>query len=300
MYDRRVAAVGLLVAMASVPTFVGATAADAQSIIREVLGIDVDRLLAKKAEPADEDQEEDENPQINALIQQYRPAYKGKLDASLHTLRELCHPSREQQERLLEAGDAALDAALRVHAKRMLKLNQQNGNFVVNVGRSRGSNPWTAVQIALNAAVRDHLSPEQSKVYLEDLREREKFRRRATARTLVSALDTQLNLNQEQREAIFAALLENWQDEWENSVRGLMYGATYLPNLPSKALTPHLNEKQMQLWSQSPHGNTIHFGDNEGFLGHGKLNIPPFVVQDDTESGDEAAEPVAEQPGEES
>lgn len=279
----------LLVAWGLVSALGGVTTAEAQNVARVLVGeisiVDVlsgalDPAAGQKASDQEDgaDEQDAEEPQVQALMAEHRPLYQGKLDASLHTLRDLCHPSREQQEKLLEAGNAALEESLRAYAKQLLRVDGQRGLILANINGTTQHRPWDAVQAALSKAVSEHLPPEQATLYAKELRDREDFHRRATVRNLVSAVDTQLNLNQQQRDAIHAALLDNWQDNWENSARGLMHGAMYLPDLPSKAITPHLNEKQRQVWKQNTRHGSISFG-NDGFLGQGVLKVPPFTVQ---------------------
>lgn len=295
--DRRLGVLAVLLAIAC------CRGADAEDVLFLEGAVDVEVYAAPAlAAPAEEQPVEGEdddglNAQAKALLQQYRPIYMSKLSGHLYALREVCNPTREQQEQLLESSQAALEKAVREYAKQMAAGKINRGIVVINgMAQMQGqSEPWDAVRNELDKAIAEHLTEDQLALYKQDARDRREFRRQAAATNLVSAIDKQLSLTEEQRDAVHASLLKSWQESWEVAVRGLLQSPQYLPQLPDKLIVPHLNANQKSVWKAAQRHGPVFFGDN-GFMGHGGLQVQPFEPQDqrpeqDQPRGGNAARP---------
>ncbi|TWT77272.1 hypothetical protein Pla123a_19290 [Posidoniimonas polymericola] len=251
-------------------------------------------VIAFEAQPGDGPNDE-LDAQAKAIIAELRPQLAGKLNAHLHAIRSVANPTKEQQQAILERTSKVLDESLREYAKQMVKGNQNMAQFMNGVvfnGQGNANEPWDVVREAMAETLKETLTDEQYALYEQEQEAREAFLREATATNFVSALDKQLGLNEDQRVQIHDAILDGWQDGWQGSLRGLLHNSTYMPKLPARIVEPHLTKRQQQVWHKTQWHGQVMFGDN-GFLGHGELEVPQFEPQEQV-AADGPAAAVAE------
>ncbi|MFN0056058.1 MAG: hypothetical protein ACKV0T_28260 [Planctomycetales bacterium] len=198
--------------------------------------------------------------QFNAQGAQFEQQFRPLLEAELHLIRKVCQPTPEQKTTLKKEGEAAFKDAIGQYTAAQQKMMQGGWR-----GDQAFPNPKRLLQAALIAAVKKHLTDEQVAVYDKEIEQRTSNYRRVAVQSLVSLLDQDLVLSSDQREKISAALYDNWNDAWCQSLEVFMYGADYLPNLPDQHVAVFLNPVQKDIWrgAQRNGGMTIFGG---GFM----------------------------------
>lgn len=254
---------------------------------------------AEVAEGAEEDGGEARttlDARAKQFYDQLRPKLASKLNANLHLLRTVANPTKEQQEKILEQTTKVMEDSLADYADRMINgAGNQNmaqailQGVVFADGRGSAREPWEVVSEAVADSLKQTLSDEQFARYEAEQQARREFHREATAANFVGAVDSQLGLDDEQRAKIHEAILAGWQKGWEGSLRGLLHSPTYMPRLPNKMVVPHLTPGQKQVWHTLQWQGPVIFGD-DGFMGHGLLNVPDFEPREPIEVDQPPAE----------
>ncbi|MEQ8212249.1 MAG: hypothetical protein RH917_20785 [Lacipirellulaceae bacterium] len=203
------------------------------------------------------------DPQVLAMEQQFRPQYETQLNSKLHHWRSVCRPTFEQQEKLLAAGNEALDKSVRAMAMQQVPI--QNGGQqlirpVINVGQGAvNADPSSAITQALEKTAKEIFTKEQRDLLAQEEKDRKQYEKRAAVRNLIVLLDKRLILSESQRAELMTKLEEGWQQQWMNHVQNLIHGSESIPQIPDKLVKPLLNERQQKIWKDLAKNQHNHF-----------------------------------------
>lgn len=212
---------------------------------------------------------------LNAIAQQFTPQFQHLVKSELYFIRKVCQPSDEQYQTIKAAGDQTLKTVVRRCAEDQLRM--QRGN-----AKESGTDPRQEIAVELSKRVEEVLSVEQLRRYQRELEQRAAARKHAAMLALVAHLDKELVLSGEQRTRLKKSLEAKWNDAWSYSLEAMMYGAQYMPLVPDDVMTPVLNDKQQEIWRQTPkHRNMIW-----GFAGLGF--VQPVDIEDEPEAAAKA------------
>jgi hypothetical protein len=92
---------------------------------------------------------------------------------------------------------------------------------------------------------------------------REAQRREATLLCLVTRLDRDLLLDEDQRQKISESLLAKWQAAWGQQIEIVLQNDQFMLQLPDNCILPHLNKRQRTIWQGLPKSGGF-FGWNAG------------------------------------
>ena len=232
----------------------------------EVKRVDAKKVEAKPAEvfvvkqamPAGVQNME---PQVRQFTQQFRSAMR----AEYYFIRSVCAPTPEQRTRIAREGEKALREASAAYAQAQMRpMRMVNGRWAY-------PDPRKMIEEAMAKAVKPILTPDQAARYQAESEKRAADRKKAAARNIVSKLDQDLILTPEQREKLDEAVVARWDDSWCQSLETLLYGDQYYPRLPDDVVTPHLDDKQKEIWHGARQNQNFFFG----FVGNMLPNEDP-------------------------
>jgi len=187
------------------------------------------------------------------LLQLYR--------SELHFMRVVCQPTKQQYERLL-AESPTEKATVRKLA--LMMSDRQEGRAMAGARSFEVQDLRKLITDQLAKSLRPTLSTEQTALYLKELDQRAKARKRVALMNLLAKLDKALVLTPQQRAKLGEMLENNWNDSW-GQMQWLMLGGQHFPPLPDDKILPVLNPTQKAVWRGTPKGN-IHSAFDFGFL----------------------------------
>lgn len=203
------------------------------------------------------------DPQVLAMEQQLRPQYETQLNAKLHHWRSVCRPTLEQQKKLLQAGNEALDKSVRAMAEQQVQMQGGGGwgnaQLIVNGRQPVNTDPTSAIENALNAVAKEVFTNEQRVKLKREAKERKQFEKRVGVRNLIVLLDKRLILSKSQRTTLMTKLNDGWQQQWMNHVQNLIHGSESIPQIPDKLIKPLLNDRQQKIWNDLQKNQHNHF-----------------------------------------
>ena len=163
------------------------------------------------------------------------------LKRELDFVRQVCDLQPEQRPRLRSRTDAIIMEVTK------------------SVTRPGASNGMRTREVL--STMRDHLareikllSPDQARIYTQEVESRDVMLKQATILDISSRVDAALCLTREQRESIVAGLTSNWVASWE---RWLAMprdddDETMMPNFVDKFVAKTLTPAQKKLWKALP------------------------------------------------
>lgn len=195
-----------------------------------------------------------EDPELVQYIVQVSPQIREQLASELNFFLAINPVSPEQRALLKSAVHQSFDNVVRQAA---IAQKQMQRGFNAN---NPPPIPDPQMQFAedLGQFAKAHCSEESSSNYHREIQHRETLRRSATVHNLVSRLDRDLLLSEEQREKISEALLEKWQPQWSQQIEIVMQN-DHMMMLPDPCVTPFLRNEQQSVWQSLP---KTHYGWN--------------------------------------
>jgi hypothetical protein len=189
------------------------------------------------ARQAEADRAAEREKQLDAQAQQYVQMMQPLMWRELEFVRQTCDLKPSQRPQIKSAAEAGVKQA----ARDMVRPR------IVN----RSQSPATAghtIRDSISKALEARLSKEQRARYEEEAAKRREANKQAAILSAVAQIDGALFLNQEQRDNIVQAIGEHWQDDWEQWIMMWQYAGQYLPQIPDRHVTPHLNDEQKTVW----------------------------------------------------
>jgi hypothetical protein len=195
---------------------------------------------------------------LRMFEEQITPQVRQLYRSELHLLRIACQLTKPEFDRVAKDGEEALKATVKELAK--------HWNGQIRNGATTDNNPRAILAKELMHAVQKNLSPEQAKIYQNEIDLRAEAQKRTIVNGLVAKLDGILMLNADQRVQIEKILKAHWKD-YMHEPRILMAGNRFFPRLPDDEILAVLSEAQKDEWNRLPKGN-INYGLNLGMV-HG-------------------------------
>jgi hypothetical protein len=195
-------------------------------------------------------------PVIDPLVQQFLPQFRQLMRTEINLVQAVCKLSKDQRIKIDKAGGKAAQAAAKQYGEFQQKMMQGQWN-----GHDGNPEPRDLVRDSLATILKTHLSRDQQARYKEETEQRKSTRKRVAVQNLIAKLDEELVLSAEQREKLGAALLDNWQDAWSQSLEMFLQNDQFFPNIPDQIVTPFLNKTQKQVWQGMPKNGGIFFGN---------------------------------------
>lgn len=172
----------------------------------------------------------------------------------------VCKLEAEQRERAEKIGmdlktEAAKDAkegqdpmVVNGRLMRQGQIRVRMGNGQVMADKS----VVTKFQQKLRDSLRALMTPDQLKIYNEELEAKQQFARRANAECLVAILDHKLSLSPEQTQPLIESLME-WEeaDELQLSFYLQQSSENYVPPIPLKFYAKVLNQNQRKIFESA-------------------------------------------------
>jgi hypothetical protein len=188
-----------------------------------------------------------------------------------------CQLSDEQKLELNKLDDSWRAALIKPEGGAFAQAAGRNANAIPGIlrvpmaARSLSQNAINDVvakyRKSLHTQFNELLTPEQRKVYEDELAARDAFKRHTAAEVLVAALDDALHLKPEQRQPLSEAL-EKWPGKENLLTTYYFRDEGYLPVIPDALLAEHLTPQQLSLYRQTPkmdvHGPSLQ-GQQEPF-----------------------------------
>jgi hypothetical protein len=212
--------------------------------------------------------QDDEDPQLVAIRQQFEPLMKT----------ELSFANRVCQWTDAERIAAIVDARTwqRDFAREFIKNGGQRNRGMMLVAGNRvvqravqGTQPEKSLADALQSKMTD----EQRTAYDAERTKRDVFRADATIDNIVAKMDQKLELTPKQRRQIRDALRKDWDEDWAPPLELFVQMAEYSPAFPDERVLAFLTIEQRALWQrvQKIQIQGAFFGRN--MFGH---EVPPI------------------------
>jgi len=192
---------------------------------------------------------------LDPWIQQMTPQLRPMVRAQLHLIATACSPTPEQRKEFAAEGERVLKDVARRCAE--MQMGQ--------AGNRKMSDPGQMIAEALGVALKDRLTAEQRARYEAETKARAEARRRLVVNNLVASLDDELVLTPDQRAAIVAAMVKNYDESWCSTLQVLMYGTQFFPTVPDNLITPTLSPNQLNAWKKRNRNGSMawwNFGHN--------------------------------------
>ena len=222
-------------------------------------------------------------------LQSFQQMFAAQWKNEVATCLALGEFSAEQKKALRTVAQQAFDKVGGEWADGQVQMmfgGQRGGNEGNRFPNVRG-----AVQQAIWKVLKESPRPERAELYEREFTARTSQRQRATIHNLVSQVDRQLTLSDQQREELEALLAKEWQPQWVRALEFLQWdGNNVFPNLPAGSVEKLLTEPQAKIWQglQRIDLNNIWGG---GFNFFNQQQVP--AADDAGEAaGEEAAGPV--------
>jgi len=258
------------------PPVEGVVEGPAEGLVAEDIAVDAEPAVGPENGAVPEDPAAARAMQIQQQAAQYEAYFRRHLDVELALLRTL-HADLpvEQRKRIRAAGQAAVaDCARRlVESEWQQQVGQpgaaEDGGVLGGLVREglrmvgdalglpvegarapaprRPLDPRADIVAAITTAVETELGADAARAYREENEAREKIWRAGVVQQVVIALDNELRLSARQREAIRAAIGEEWKDDLvlaEAHGHWSINGWNVFPGLDREKILPHLSEIQ--------------------------------------------------------
>lgn len=225
-------------------TLVGSALLSAQALKKEAAEPEAKGVITKTQEVQARRVLANMDAQRQQMIRRLRPF----LRAEYHVVRTICEATPEQRREVARAGERALrDAAAR---------NPTGELRIFNGGRFRHIpfDPAVMIREGLAKAVKEHLPPEQVARYQDERKRREQTQEQLAVRMVVSTLDQEMRLGEDQRASISKSLLEHWDDSWAASLTNLtalQNLQNFFPPIPDELVVPFLSAAQKDVWQSN-------------------------------------------------
>lgn len=196
-------------------------------------------------------------PQFAAHVQQQRSMVEWTVGGDLTFAARACEATEEERAQMRAAAQPALRRIL-VQVAKSMRAQFGLGPFINNrKAQSARKQRRECVEEVLTAVYWPEKDDGQEKptqfvAWEEACKERDAYVFEANSRVFVNALNERLFLDKDQRTALTKSIAEVWKDEWLAYVNIMIHNPEYFPNIPSKALKPHLTEEQYQVWKGMP------------------------------------------------
>ena len=194
------------------------------------------------------------------MEKQLRPQIVAMAKSELSFMRQICVPSEEEDARIIDAMKGPVRDATRQAAQaqagpegngreRRMVVGHVNGRVVM------AGDPIVSarqvIQQGLTEAVRQVMSEPMAERYQAELDDRQVFRKRALAKSLVASLDEMLELSVQQRAELTESLMANWNRDWEMVMNQFMqHNRGYVPQIPDNLIAPTLSDHQRKVWNR--------------------------------------------------
>lgn len=196
-----------------------------------------------------------EDPEVLQWLQQTRPW----LRSELHLVRSICQLSDAEYRTISRATLVGLKKQVAELLAAQRK-GQNGGNQLYM------TDPREMVFKSLVEVVTANLPADRADRYKQEVETRDKEHKSIIIRSLVSILDEELYLTDEQRSKLEAALTEKWDKKWVPSPEHLQYARQYFPKLPESVVGPVLTERQQKAWQGMQKNEGIMFGFSSGMF----------------------------------
>lgn len=185
----------------------------------------------------------------DAMVQQFLPTCRSIMSMDLKFIRLICADLTPDQRRtILKAAEAGAKQAAKA-----LVAQQQRAGRGMSGGKSKNSEPYKSIRVALAKAVAERLSQEQQALLVDALAKRSAQRKLAAVLSAAAQIDDRLFLTEEQRKAILDDLNANWNDGWETWLAmSHAYGDDQFIAVPEENVVRHLNAEQKRVWKNIP------------------------------------------------
>lgn len=201
------------------------------------------------AEPFDLTPED--NVQVRQLMAHYTEQFEPYLKGELNFIRQTCEIAPEKRSRVKQAGEHALQSAVRSLAKLQSRGEQSSLNIRATIRKS------------LLEALEEVMSPDGIKKYVQADELRRSNRKKAAIKSVIAQMDEPLRLTSIQRQRIGDAISGSWNEDWEQWLK--YSGYHYLPNIQYELIAPHLTPDQKPVWNGLQKAS-MHFHDEEGIV----------------------------------
>lgn len=205
---------------------------------------------------------------LENLIQQFMYQGRPAVRAELIFVRKICRLDQEPFRRI----DRDAAAALKSVATKLAEAQQQ-GRMPGQIRKATAQTPRTVdgfsiLHEELAAVMKNDLTAEQFAHYQAESEKRNANRRQAAIRYLLSTIDQELYLSDEQRVKLTESLSSHWDDSWTMTLEYLLYGNQFHPLGVDPLVTPYLNAAQTKVWQGSQKIAAVggHFGVWGNFL----------------------------------
>ncbi|MCI0652795.1 MAG: hypothetical protein L0Z55_13025 [Planctomycetes bacterium] len=165
---------------------------------------------------------EEESRQLTAegiAEKQALAALRRNAGAELHLLHDVCQSTGAQRAQMATAADECMLAAAKEAA---IAAASAKRDQLVMFDPEQVAAPRAAFLAALAAAAARTLTPEQTRLYDEEIRKRAEFRKAAAIQSFVALIDSCLLFSVEQRAAMERVFAANWNTEWEEDCLDLL------------------------------------------------------------------------------
>lgn len=204
---------------------------------------------------------EPDEKQLQPFIQQFTPQFRPLVRSELHLIVTACQPTREQRAAIARDGDRVFKDAVREFALTQFKI--RNGRWDGNTKQPDGQ---AKIREGFEASVKAHLSAEQAALYKKEAEARAAHFRSVTIRNLVSILDRELSLNNDQRAELVESLGQNYDPKWCDNLQFFLYDNNNFPMIPDNLVVPFLDPSQKAAWAKKPKSN-VSYSNFFGIMG---------------------------------
>lgn len=179
-----------------------------------------------------------EELQIRQAEAQWRPQFEQNLYIELALLRRACKPDAKLFAEVAKAAKAGLHVPLRQYVRAVDFQGYQ----------AEANDPRSAVQKLLVPLAERKLGPEKARLYRKECDQLAESRKHAAIMNMVVALDQRLVLTAAQRAKLVEVLSAKYTPFREAPL-------DYNSLLVDQVVVPLLNEKQKQVWQETPRQN---------------------------------------------
>ncbi len=189
--------------------------------------------------------------------QQFQMALRTEVALSLHA----CKPTPEQRIEIRKAAEKAFEEAgdkwVDIQVRMMRGWNGQPPKY---------PNIKEAIQAAITATVEKLLPADAVAAYKKEVDARIEYRKKATIANLVSLVDRNVVLSDEQRTKLTAQMAKHWSANWSNALEYMQWdGNNVFPNMPAECMDSVLNETQKKVWAGVQKMDPSQFWGGGGF-----------------------------------
>ena len=196
------------------------------------------------------------NRNAKAHLKQFEPRFKQLVQAEIRLVHELCPLKRSQFDEIQATANLASRACALEAAQH--QAGMENG---WQGRRPESPNPFELVEDTLIAAVQKTLPPKFASAYEQEIEARRAFEKLADAEKIISSLDKDLALSQEQRIAMVKPIAEAWEYKWKYNLQLIEHnGNQYLPAIPKTEIKKLLTKEQRTRFTSMNRHSNMFFG----------------------------------------